>query len=155
MDVTAMISIFSIFLCGALSFGTIALVKPCFAASAMRSCPEGTGLISPESPTSPKGSFGTTAPYGSRDMPFNLAELVSAAGASYVARWTTTHPIQLSKAIQKGLENEGFSFIEVVSQCPTYFGRKNKMRTPLEMFQWIKENSINKRRAEKMDESLV
>ena len=105
------------------------------------------------SPTSPKGSFGTTAPYGSRDMPFNLAELVSAAGASYVARWTTTHPIQLSKAIQKGLENEGFSFIEVVSQCPTYFGRKNKMKTPLQMFQWIKENSINKRRAEKMDEA--
>ena len=105
------------------------------------------------SPTSPKGSFGTTAPYGSRDMPFNLAELVSAAGASYVARWTTTHPLQLSKAIQKGLENEGFSFIEVVSQCPTYFGRKNKMKTPLQMFQWIKENSINKRRAEKMDEA--
>jgi 2-oxoglutarate ferredoxin oxidoreductase subunit beta len=105
------------------------------------------------SPTSPKGSFGTTAPYGSRDMPFNLAELVSAAGASYVARWTTTHPLQLSKAIQKGLENEGFSFIEVVSQCPTYFGRKNKMKTPLQMFEWIKENSINKRRAEKMDES--
>ena len=105
------------------------------------------------SPTSPKGSFGTTAPYGSRDVPFNLAELVSAAGASYVARWTTTHPLQLSKAIQKGLENEGFSFIEVVSQCPTYFGRKNKMKTPLQMFQWIKENSINKRRAEKMDEA--
>ena len=27
------------------------------------------------------------------------------------------------------------------------------MKTPLSMFQWIKENSINKRRAEKMDES--
>ena len=104
------------------------------------------------SPTSPKGSFGTTAPYGSRDMPFDLAELVSAAGASYVARWTTAHPMQLSKAIQKGLQTEGFAFIEVVSQCPTYFGRKNKLRTPLEMFQFIKENSVNKRRAEKMDE---
>ena len=51
------------------------------------------------------------------------------------------------------MENDGFSFIEVVSQCPTYFGRKNKMKTPLAMFQWIKENSINKRRAEKMDEA--
>jgi 2-oxoglutarate ferredoxin oxidoreductase subunit beta len=60
--------------------------------------------------------------------------------------------MQLAKAIQKGLENEGFSFIEVVSQCPTYFGRKNKMKTPLAMHQWIKENSINKRRAEKMEE---
>ena len=33
------------------------------------------------SPTSPKGSFGTTAPYGSRDVPFDLASLVTAAGA--------------------------------------------------------------------------
>ena len=27
------------------------------------------------------------------------------------------------------------------------------MKTPLQMFEWIKENSINKRRAEKMDEA--
>ncbi len=104
------------------------------------------------SPTSPKGSYGTTAPYGSRDSPFDLANLVKSAGASYVARWTTTHPIQLYKSIQKGLENEGFSFIEVVSQCPTYFGRKNKLKTPTAMFEYIKENSINKRKAENMDD---
>ena len=102
------------------------------------------------SPTSPKGSFGTTAPYGSRDMPFNLAELVSAAGASYVARWTTTHPLQLSKAIQKGLENEGFSFIEVVSQCPTYFGRKNKLKTPTAMAAVMKANTVFKSAADRM-----
>ena len=83
------------------------------------------------SPTSPKGSFGTTAPYGSRDVPFDLASLVTAAGASYVARWTTAHPMQLAKAITKGLENKGFSFIEAVSQCPTYYGRKNKLKTPV------------------------
>ena len=103
------------------------------------------------SPTSPKGSFGTTAPYGSRDMPFNLAELVSAAGASYVARWTTAHPMQLAKAIQKGLNTTGFSFIEAVSQCPTYFGRKNKLRTTIDLFNHIKEHTITKRKAEKMD----
>ena len=40
------------------------------------------------SPTSPKGSFGTTAPYGTDDSPFKLAELVAAAGATYSARWT-------------------------------------------------------------------
>lgn len=39
------------------------------------------------SPTSPKGSFGTTAPYGNGDYPFKLAELVAAAGATYAARW--------------------------------------------------------------------
>ncbi|MGL6298793.1 MAG: 2-oxoacid:ferredoxin oxidoreductase subunit beta, partial [Methanobacteriaceae archaeon] len=104
------------------------------------------------SPTSPEGSYGSTAPYGSTDKPFDLAKLVEAAGASYVARWTTTHPIQLSNAIKKALLNPGFSFVEVVSQCPTYFGRKNKIRSPGDMFKAMNESSINKRKADKMSE---
>ena len=105
------------------------------------------------SPTSPRGSYGTTAPYGALERPFNLSDLVTAAGATYVARWTTAHPIQLSNAIKKGLQNKGFSFIEAVSQCPTYYGRKNKMRTPIEMMQWMKESSILKNKADKLEES--
>lgn len=81
------------------------------------------------SPTSPRGSYGSTAPYGALETPFDLAELVKAAGASYVARWTAAHPLQLANSIRRGLENKGFSFIEVLSQCPTYFGRKNRMRS--------------------------
>lgn len=104
------------------------------------------------SPTSPKGSFGSTAPYGALETPFDLSELVSAAGASYVSRWTTAHPVQLSNAIKKGLLNKGFSFIEVISQCPTYFGRKNKMRSPIDMMNWMKENSVVKRKADTMSE---
>ncbi|MDR0900850.1 MAG: 2-oxoacid:ferredoxin oxidoreductase subunit beta [Methanobrevibacter sp.] len=102
------------------------------------------------SPTSPEGSIGTTAPYGTRDKPFNLSELVVAAGASYVARWTTIQPLQLSNSIKKALNNPGFSFVEVVSQCPTYFGRKNKLRTPVDMVKSFKENAINKRKADKL-----
>lgn len=100
------------------------------------------------SPTSPKGSFGSTAPYGSDDNPFNLAELVVAAGASYSARWTTTHVSHVASSIKKGLKNKGFSFIEVVSQCPTYYGRKNKLRTPVDMVKYLKESSIYKNNAE-------
>ena len=105
------------------------------------------------SPTSPRGSYGSTAPYGALERPFSLSDLVTAAGATYVARWTTAHPIQLSNAIKKGLQNKGFSFIEAVSQCPTYYGRKNKMRTPIEMMQWMKESSILKIKADKLEES--
>jgi 2-oxoglutarate ferredoxin oxidoreductase subunit beta len=105
------------------------------------------------SPTSPKGSYGTTAPYGAVENSFDLAELVKAAGATYVARWTAAHPIQLSNAIKRGLKNNGFSFIEVISQCPTYFGRKNKMRSPIDMLNWMKDNSMLKKRADKLDEA--
>ncbi len=104
------------------------------------------------SPTSPTGSYGTTAPYGAVEKPFNLSELTKTAGATYVARWTTAQPVQLSNAIKKGLQNKGFSFIEAVSQCPTYFGRKNKMKTAVEMMQWMKEQSVLKRKADTLDE---
>ena len=83
------------------------------------------------SPTSPKGSFGTTAPYGNQDTPFNLAELVAAAGATYSARWTTVQ-------------------IEVATQCPTYFGRKNKLRTPTAMAAVMKANTVFKSAADRM-----
>ncbi len=100
------------------------------------------------SPTSPTGSYGSTAPFGAIEKPFNLSELTKAAGASYVSRWTTAHPVQLSNAVKKGLLNKGFSFIEVISQCPTYFGRKNRMKTAVSMMQYMKDESILKRKAD-------
>ena len=107
------------------------------------------------SPTSPKGSYATTAPYGSTDKPFNISEVAKAAGATYVAKYTTAQPIQISNAIKEGLENKGFSFIEVVAQCPTYYGRKNKIRSPVEMINWLKENTITIEQAKDMnDEEL-
>ena len=102
------------------------------------------------SPTSPKGSFGTTAPYGNMDSPFNLAELVAAAGATYSARWTTVQIESLVMAIKDGLKNPGFSFIEVATQCPTYFGRKNKLRTPTAMAVTLKMNTVFKSAADRM-----
>lgn len=104
------------------------------------------------SPTSPKGSFGTTAPYGTDDSPFKLAELVAAAGATYSARWTTLQIENLVGSIKTGLKNKGFSFIEVVSPCPTYYGRKNKLRTPTAMAVTIKINTVFKSEAERMKE---
>ncbi|WP_296857138.1 2-oxoacid:ferredoxin oxidoreductase subunit beta [uncultured Methanobrevibacter sp.] len=102
------------------------------------------------SPTSPKGSFGSTAPYGNQDTPFKLAELVAAAGASYSARWTTVQIENLVTSIKDGLKNPGFSFIEVATQCPTYFGRKNKLRTPTAMAAVMKANTVFKSAADRM-----
>lgn len=104
------------------------------------------------SPTSPKGSVGTTAPYGSRDYPFKLAELVATAGATYSARWTTVQIDNLVGSIKTALKNPGFSFVEVVSQCPTYYGRKNKARTPTAMAVNMKINTVFKVEADRMKE---
>jgi 2-oxoglutarate ferredoxin oxidoreductase subunit beta len=104
------------------------------------------------SPTSPKGAVATTAPYGNYDTPFKLAELVAGAGASYSARWTTVEIENLVLSIKKALKNPGFSFVEFATLCPTYFGRKNKLKTPTAMAAVMKANTVYKSAADRMSE---
>jgi 2-oxoglutarate ferredoxin oxidoreductase subunit beta len=93
-------------------------------------------------PTTPLDAFTTTTPYGNIEHPFNLVHLAAAAGATYVARWTTLHVRMLTMSIKKLLQRKGFSFIEVISPCPEIYGRHNKMRTGLEMMEWFKKASV-------------
>ncbi len=95
-----------------------------------------------QGPTTPIGGMTTTTPYGNIEHPFNLVHLASASGATYVARWTTLHVRNLTQSIKKLLQKEGFSFIEVISPCPEIFGRRNKMRSALEMMEWFKRASV-------------
>ena len=46
--------------------------------------------------------------------------------------------------IAKGLDNKGFSFIEAIVQCPTAYGRKNKMADPAKMMMWMRDNAVMK-----------
>ncbi len=93
-------------------------------------------------PTTPLDALTTTTPYGNIEHPFNLVHLAAAAGATYVARWTTLHVRMLTMSIKKLLQRKGFSFIEVISPCPEIYGRHNKMRTGLEMMEWFKKAAI-------------
>ena len=93
-------------------------------------------------PTTPLDALTTTTPYGNIEHPFNLVHLAAAAGATYVARWTTLHVRMLTTSIKKLLQKKGFSFIEVISPCPEIYGRHNKMRTGLEMMEWFRKASV-------------
>ena len=95
-------------------------------------------------PTTPVSAISTTAPYGGYEPSFNLPYLAEAAGATYVARWTTFHVRQLSKAIKEVLNRTGFSFIEIISPCPTLYQRRNKMGDGLEAMKFYKEHSKTK-----------
>ena len=85
----------------------------------------------------PLGKKATTAPYGSIDRPFDACKLAEAAGATYVARSTAFHVQHLVKMIEEGMDNKGFSFIEALVQCPTAYGRRNKIGDPAKMMEWI------------------
>jgi 2-oxoglutarate ferredoxin oxidoreductase subunit beta len=95
-----------------------------------------------QGPTTPLESFTTTSPYGSIENPFNLVHLAAASGSTYVARWTTLHVRRLTQSIKKMLQKKGFSFVEVLAQCPEIYGRYNKMRSGLEMMSWFKRASV-------------
>ena len=92
----------------------------------------------------PLGKKATTAPYGSIDRPFDACHLAEAAGATYVARSTAYHVQHLVTMITGGLQNRGFSFIEAMVQCPTAYGRKNKMSDPSKMLEWMKDHAMMK-----------
>jgi 2-oxoglutarate ferredoxin oxidoreductase subunit beta len=88
-------------------------------------------------PTTPKGPFHTqSTPYGNIEKTFNLIELASAAGASYVARWTALHQVRMEDSFAKAILHArqwGTAFVEVVSACPTYFGKYNEMPNTVDM----------------------
>ncbi len=92
------------------------------------------------SPLTPTGAWATTAQYGNIDRPFDIPRLTAAAGATYVARASVYHVPQLVKYIEAGIRHKGFSMIEAVSICPTYFGRKNKRGDAPEMMLWLKDH---------------
>ena len=89
-------------------------------------------------PTTPLDAWTTTTPYGNVEHPFNLVHLAAASGSVYVARWTTLQARRLKNSIEKALQKEGFSFIEVISPCPEIYDRYNKLGTAVEVMKWFK-----------------
>ncbi len=92
-------------------------------------------------PTTPLDARTSTTPTGNAEPGFNLPHLAHASGAVYVARWTTFHPRQLVHCISKTFEKKGFTFIEVISPCPTGYGRPNKLGSGLDEMRFYRENS--------------
>lgn len=111
-------------------------------------------------PTTPFNTRTLTTPYGSFEEPLDAASLAATAGACYSARWTTAHLEELKQSFKKSLDTKGFRFIEVMSQCPTAYGRRVGFRTAGEIVKWFKENSIpielsHRTRTEKADKTII
>ena len=104
-------------------------------------------------PTTPRGLTTITSPYGSMEHALNISEMITAAGAPYVARWTTNHPRQLTRSIKKGIQKKGFALVEAISQCPVQFGRVSKIGKAIDILKYFKANSVRIDKAAKMSEA--
>ena len=105
-------------------------------------------------PTSPLGARTTTTPYGNFEPSFNLPYLLSASGASYVARWTVLHIRQLEKSIAEAMNKPGFSFIEVIAPCPVTYGRLNREPEGLDSMHYYQEKSVIRNGADPKDANI-
>jgi 2-oxoglutarate ferredoxin oxidoreductase subunit beta len=95
-----------------------------------------------KSPTTPEKAVTKTSPFGAYDEPMSGAEVAQSLGATYVARWTTAHPVQLQKSMESAIKHRGFSLVEVISQCPTQSGKSvYGSKDPSFILSNLKENS--------------
>lgn len=100
-------------------------------------------------PTTLAGQKTTTTPRG-RDTavnghPIRVAELLSSLeGASFISRGSVdsyANILQTKKMIRRAFEyqmnNKGFSFVEILSACPTDWGL-----SPADAIDWLRNNMI-------------
>lgn len=102
------------------------------------------------SPCTPTGMKASTTPYGNPDPTFDISKLAIGAGATFVARTTSFHATQIDKLIAEGIKHKGMSVIEVVDDCPTSYGRRNKFRSVIDMMKVLKETAVPVAAAAKM-----
>jgi 2-oxoglutarate ferredoxin oxidoreductase subunit beta len=94
------------------------------------------------SPTTPLGARATTAPQGNIEPPFDVCALALAANATFVARSTVYHVAHLEKMMGLAMAHHGFAVLEIVSHCPTCFGRLNKLGTHLDMLKQQRDRAV-------------
>jgi len=103
-------------------------------------------------PTTPSGLKTITSPYGNVENVFDISRLGEAAGATFVARWTSWHARQITATMKKALNHHGFSLIEVITQCPVQFGRRTGIGNTVQMMEYYRKNSVRVSRAKEMSE---
>jgi 2-oxoglutarate/2-oxoacid ferredoxin oxidoreductase subunit beta len=94
------------------------------------------------SPTTFEGDISTTSVYGNIEQAFDTCELARSAGATFVARGTSYRYAPLANLLAAGIAHKGFSFVEAMVACPTYYGRQNKSGNPARMLARQKERSV-------------
>jgi 2-oxoglutarate ferredoxin oxidoreductase subunit beta len=102
------------------------------------------------SPCTPTGDKASTTPYGNPDPTFDISKLAIGAGATFVARTTAFHANQIDKLIAEGIKHKGMAIIEVLDDCPTTYGRRNKFRSVIDMMKRLKDIAVPVTAAGKM-----
>ncbi|MBF0275044.1 MAG: 2-oxoacid:ferredoxin oxidoreductase subunit beta [Nitrospinae bacterium] len=91
------------------------------------------------SPTTTPGMKTSTTPYGAPDNPINPLAFVLTYGATFVAQAFSGNPKQMRGLITQAMKHRGFSYINVISPCPT-FNKQDTFDSYKEMFEDLPED---------------
>jgi 2-oxoglutarate/2-oxoacid ferredoxin oxidoreductase subunit beta len=94
-----------------------------------------------QAPTTPTGKRSTTSTSGSIEPPFDLVRLSLGAGAGFVARTTSFDHRQMASYMKRAISYPGFSVVDILTSCPTYFGRMNEIAEPYDMVHYLRDTS--------------
>jgi 2-oxoglutarate ferredoxin oxidoreductase subunit beta len=102
-------------------------------------------------PLSDKGFKGPSTPRGSVEEPLNPLALMLESGASFVARGYPVKLKHLAEIMAQAMEHEGFSFVDVLQPCVSFYDTYEKYNSLVEIFDHVPESyeeamSIAKRR---------
>ena len=84
--------------------------------------------------TKPDWTESKLTPHGTGVRPFQPAAIALASGASFIARAFSGDPNGMTKLIIKAIQHPGFSFIQVLSPCPTYRPEQKLWKNQVETF---------------------
>ena len=73
------------------------------------------------SPTSPIGFKSKTDPTGAIDHPVNPMKKLISAGATFVARSHATQVNHMIQMMERAMDHQGFSVVEILSECVEFF----------------------------------
>ena len=94
-------------------------------------------------PTTPLHSITSTTLWGNIEPPIDICKVAEAAGATYVARGAVYYIKELITLIEKGIRHKGFSLIEVITPCPTVFGKRNRLGAAPKMWKAQKDFTVS------------
>ena len=94
----------------------------------------------------------STAPFGSIEPNFDIVQLAKGAGASFAARETVARPVPLERVIEKAIRKKGFSLVEIMTPCPTTYGRRNKAGDGVQMVEYLWDHAVSQAKFDQLDE---
>jgi 2-oxoglutarate ferredoxin oxidoreductase subunit beta len=90
-------------------------------------------------PTTPSGTKTLSSPAGNPNTPINLQGLVRSSPHSVYAKTTVYHQQHMRNVIREAVEHDGFSFVDITSQCIENNGRRIGFASANEMLTFYRK----------------